>query len=117
MTDTTMRFSPRKKKSIRVDGLMVFMEFGHSKSISDHYNTTRKPLGTIRIPSEIIRIPLETITAVQRQKAICAIFIEKWFFMSNERALKAAFGGGHIVIRRGQNFPEFPKNIFVKGVC
>ena len=36
---------------------MVYMEFGHSKSISEHYNTTRKPLGTIRIPSETIRIP------------------------------------------------------------
>ena len=40
---------------------MVYIEFGYRKSISDHYNTTRKPLETIRIPSETIRIPLETI--------------------------------------------------------
>ena len=48
-----------EKKIVRVDSLMVYMEFGHGKSISDHYNTTRKSLGTIRIPSETIRIPLE----------------------------------------------------------
>ena len=50
-----------RNKSIRVNGLMIFMEFGHRKSISDHYKTTRKPLKTIRIPSETIRISLETI--------------------------------------------------------
>ena len=49
------------EKIVRVDSLMVYMEFGHGKSISAHYNTTRKSLGTIRIPSETIRIPLETI--------------------------------------------------------
>ena len=45
-----------------VDGVMVCMEIGHGKSVSDHYNTTGKALETIMIPSETIRIPLETVS-------------------------------------------------------
>ena len=61
---------PLEKQIIRVDGLMVCMEFVHRKGICNHYNTTRIPLGTFRILSETIRIPLETIRVPLKTRSL-----------------------------------------------